>query len=58
MLSDRVGLVVWCAGQMGLWDAILEMAALAEDPPEEIRVARRKLNPWASLDLMAQETPM
>ena len=36
MFTERSGLVVWCCGQMGHWDALVEISRLAEDPPEDI----------------------
>jgi hypothetical protein len=35
MSTDKAGLVIWCAGQMGLWDTLSEMGRLAQNPPEE-----------------------
>lgn len=46
IVDDRSGLVMWCAGQMSLFDAVLEMQRLAEHPPEEVTAARRARSPW------------
>jgi hypothetical protein len=34
MFSDESGLVAWCCGQMGLWDALKEIAVLSDNPPD------------------------
>lgn len=37
MFSERSGLVVWCCGQLGYWNGVVEMQRLADDPPEGVR---------------------
>jgi hypothetical protein len=46
MFSERSGLIVWCCGQLGYWDAVLEIKHLADDPPEEVLQDLGTRYPW------------
>lgn len=52
MFDDRSGLLVWSAGQMGLWRAVCRMQDLRENPPDEVTAAYyQSLGIAPSLDL-------
>ena len=59
MFDERGGLLVWCAGQMRHWNAVIRMQELRDNPPAHVQVAyQRSLGINPNLELRPVPQPL